>query len=54
MQNPKENHMEAAWRVLQYLKGNSGQGILMRSNSDLPVSAIVILIGERLLFLGAL
>jgi len=39
MQNPKENHLDAARRVLWYLKGNPGQGILLRSDSDLQVSA---------------
>ena len=39
MQNPKEDHLEAACRVLRYLKGNPGQGILLRSDSDLQVSA---------------
>ena len=39
LQNPREDHMEAARRVLRYLKGNPGQGILLRSNSNLQGSA---------------
>ena len=34
-QEPKEQHMEAAKQVLRYLKGNPGQGILLRSDSNL-------------------
>jgi len=39
MHNPKKEHMEAAKRVLRYLKGVPGQGLLQRSNSDLRVYA---------------
>ena len=39
MQEPKEEHMEAAKRVLRYLKGNPGQGILLSSYSDFQVYA---------------
>ena len=39
MQQPKEEHMTAAWRVLCYLKGNLGQGLLMQSASNLQVLA---------------
>ena len=39
MQAPKEAHMEAARRVLQYLKGNPGQGLLLKVTPDLNVSA---------------
>ena len=35
IQDPKEDHMEAARKILRYLKGNPGQGILLRSDSDL-------------------
>ena len=39
MQEPKEQHMEAARRVLRYLKGVPGQGLLLRSNTALQVHA---------------
>jgi len=39
MQNPREEHMEAAKRVLRYLKENPGQGLLLRSDLDLQVLA---------------
>ena len=39
MQDPKEDHMEAARRALRYLKGSLGQGILLRSDLDLQVYA---------------
>jgi len=31
--------MEATKSILRYLKGNSGQGILLRSDSDLKIVA---------------
>ena len=34
MQSPKEEHMEAAPRVLHYLKGSTGEGILLHAKSD--------------------
>ena len=39
MQAPKEAHMEAARGVLRYLKGNPGQGLLLKVTPDLNVSA---------------
>jgi len=39
MQNPKEEYMTAARRVLHYLKGNPGKGLLIRSDSDLQIMA---------------
>lgn len=35
MHQPREEHWEAALRVVKYLKKNPGQGILLRSDSDL-------------------
>ena len=39
MHEPKEEHMEAARRVLKYLKGVPGQGLLLKSDTDLKVYA---------------
>jgi len=39
MQEPKEQHIDVAKRVLRYLKGAPGQGLLLRRNSDLKVYA---------------
>jgi len=39
MQAPTEAHMEAARRVLRYLKGNPGQGLLLKADADLNVFA---------------
>ena len=39
MQQPKDEHWEAALRVVQYLKGNLGQGILLHSDCDLKLYA---------------
>lgn len=38
MQKPREGHMEAALRVVRFLKGTVGQGILLKSETDLQVS----------------
>jgi len=37
MHTPREEHMTAAGRVVQYLKGTAGQGILLRSDSNLQL-----------------
>ncbi|XP_019182129.1 PREDICTED: uncharacterized protein LOC109177275 [Ipomoea nil] len=37
MQNPRVEHWQAALRVARYLKGNPGQGILLRSECDLQL-----------------
>ena len=39
MKEPKEDHLKAARRVLRYLKGQLGQGILLKSDSNLQVHA---------------
>lgn len=39
MHKPTTEHWDAALRVVRYLKGNPGQGILLRSDSDLRLSA---------------
>ncbi|XP_074271447.1 uncharacterized protein LOC141595383 [Silene latifolia] len=38
LSKPRKSHMEAALRVVRYLKGRPGQGILLRSNSELVVN----------------
>lgn len=38
LQNPRQEHWDAALRVVRYLKGCPGQGILLRADSDLSVS----------------
>ena len=37
MQEPRIEHWEAALRVVRYLKGTPGQGILLRADSDLSL-----------------
>ncbi|RVW23158.1 Retrovirus-related Pol polyprotein from transposon TNT 1-94 [Vitis vinifera] len=39
MQQPKDEHWEATLRVVRYLKGNLGQGILLDSDYDLKLYA---------------
>ena len=39
MHNPKEVHLQAAYRILQYLKGTPGKGILFRRNGGLVLEA---------------
>lgn len=38
MQKPREKHMEAVFRVVRFLKGTAGQGILLKSDNDLQLS----------------
>ena len=38
IQQPKKAHLEAAVRVPRYLKGNPGQGNMLRANCDLKLS----------------
>ncbi|XP_045821697.1 uncharacterized mitochondrial protein AtMg00810-like [Trifolium pratense] len=38
MQQPKQEHWEAALRVVRYLKGNPGQGILLQHDSPLQLN----------------
>ena len=38
MQAPKETRWEATLRVIRYLKGNPGQGVLLRNDCDLQLS----------------
>jgi len=37
MQELREEHWEVALRVIRYLKGNPGQGILLRGDCDLKI-----------------
>lgn len=37
MQKPREEHWEAALRVVRFLKGSPGQGILLQKDSDLKL-----------------
>ncbi|CAM8954310.1 unnamed protein product [Rhodiola kirilowii] len=39
MQNPKSHHWHAALRVLHYLKGHPGQGLLLSAQSSLQLTA---------------
>ena len=39
MQQPNDEHWEVALRVVRYLKGNLGQGILLRTDCDLKLYA---------------
>jgi hypothetical protein len=37
MHNPKTHHMDAVVRIIRYLKGNPGRGLLYKSNGNLRV-----------------
>ena len=39
MQAPCHEHIEAAKRVVQYLKGTAGQGILLKGTKDIQIIA---------------
>lgn len=39
MQTPRTRHWEAALRVVHYLKGRPGQGIMLRADSDVKLIA---------------
>ncbi|KAL9812283.1 putative RNA-directed DNA polymerase [Arabidopsis thaliana] len=39
MQKPRVDHWEAALRVVRYLKGSPGRGVLLSSDSDLTLTA---------------
>ena len=39
MHNPKEVHLRAANRILQYLKGTPGKGVLFRRGNELTLEA---------------
>lgn len=39
MHNPKETHLRAAHRILQYLKGTPGKGILFERNNSVTLEA---------------
>lgn len=38
MQNPRDKHWEAAIRVVRYLKGCPGQGIILSSDPELQLT----------------
>ena len=39
MHDPREPHLQAAYKVLHYLKGNPGKGILFKKNDTLALEA---------------
>ena len=39
MHDPRDPHLQAAYRVLHYLKGNPGKGILFKKNDTLALEA---------------
>ncbi|RVW58525.1 Retrovirus-related Pol polyprotein from transposon RE1 [Vitis vinifera] len=39
MHDPRESHLQATYRVLHYLKGNPGKGILFKKNNTLTLEA---------------
>ena len=39
MHDPREPHLQSTYRVLHYLKGNPGKGILFKKNDTLALEA---------------
>lgn len=39
MHDPRESHLQAAYRILHYLKGNPGKGILFKKTNTLTLEA---------------
>jgi hypothetical protein len=37
MHNPKTHHMDAVYRIIRYLKGCPGQGLLYKSSGNLQI-----------------
>ncbi|XP_021761206.1 uncharacterized protein LOC110726045 [Chenopodium quinoa] len=46
MQEPRIEHWEAALRVVRYLKGTPGQGILLRAYSELTLEGWLVFLGQ--------
>lgn len=42
MQNPREDHWHAALRLVRYLKGTPGQGILLSSEKDFQIYGVIL------------
>ena len=38
MKSPREEHWQAALRVVRFLKGTPGQGIILKSDPDIPIT----------------
>ena len=38
MKAPREEHWQAALRVVRYLKGTPGQGIILKADPDIPLT----------------
>ena len=51
MFKPRKPHLDVAYKVLQYLKGSLGQGILLSSRSDLHLKHTQMQIGHPVLTL---
>lgn len=43
---PRQPHLDAAHRVLRYLKQTPGQGIFLSSSSALEIQAFLVQIGQ--------
>ncbi|KAD3641543.1 hypothetical protein E3N88_30767 [Mikania micrantha] len=41
MHQPQESHMEAVWRIIRYLKGTPGHGVLFKPNGHLRTQVYI-------------
>ena len=49
MHSPRNRHMEAVMRILRYLKGSPGKGLLFSKNGHLHIDGYTMLIGQEML-----
>jgi hypothetical protein len=52
MHDPRSGHLEAVKRILRYLKGSPGKGLMFKSHGHLNVDGYAMQIGQVVLMIG--